>query len=164
MKTIAYLFVVAALPLMFFSCSSESIDDAVNNTELNLSAPEEKAIEKEILVLINTYRQDLGLNSLSDLEIVRSVAFSHTDYMVKTNDVSHANFHKRSEYLMENASADKVSENVAYGYTSAETVVKAWIASEGHKANIVGDYTDFGLSAEQDVNGKWYFTNIFIKK
>ncbi len=162
MKALTNLFVVVCLPLMLFSCSSETLDEDIPT--LNLNAPEEKAIEKEILALINNYRQDLGLNSLSELKIVRSVAFSHTDYMVKTNDVSHANFYKRSEYLISNANAEKVSENVAYGYTSAETLVKAWIASEGHQKNIVGDYTDFGLSAEQDENGKWYYTNIFIKK
>ncbi len=163
MKTLVNLLVVVCLPLMFLSCSSESLTDE-DTLELNLNAPEEKAFEKEILDLINNYRTELGLNALSELKIVRSVAFSHTDYMVKTNDVSHANFYKRSEYLTSHAAAEKVSENVAYGFTSPEAVVKAWIASAGHQKNIVGDYTDFGLSAEQDENGKWYYTNIFIKK
>ena len=50
--------------------------------------------------------------------------------MVDNNEVSHANFYKRSDYLKANAGATKVSENVAYGYSSAESVVNAWLKSE----------------------------------
>ena len=55
-------------------------------------------------------------------------------------------------------------ENVAYVYSSAESVVNAWLNSAGHRNIIEGDYTDFDISAEQDENGKYYYTNIFIRK
>ncbi|GAL68960.1 CAP domain-containing protein [Jejuia pallidilutea] len=96
--------------------------------------------------------------------IIKSTAFSHTDYMVDTQTVSHANFFTRSNYLKSKAGAKSVSENVAYGYSSAESVVGAWLRSESHKNNIEGDFTYFDVSAEKDINDKWYFTNIFIKK
>ena len=57
-----------------------------------------------------------------------------------------------------------MSENVAYGFTNAESVVNAWLNSEGHRHVIEGDFTNFDISAEKDEEGKWYFTNIFIKK
>lgn len=66
--------------------------------------------------------------------------------------------------MIQNASATKVSENVAYAFSSAQSVVNAWLNSAGHRANIEGDYTDFDISAEQNEEGRWYFTNIFIKK
>ena len=53
---------------------------------------------------------------------------------------------------------------MAYAFSTPESVVNAWLNSEGHKHVIEGDYTDFDISAEKDEDGKWYYTNIFIKK
>jgi uncharacterized protein YkwD len=93
------------------------------------------------------------------------MAFLHyTNYMIEKDEVSHDFFYQRKEYLAENADAIKVGENVAYGYSSAEAVVDAWIKSNGHKENIEGDYTHFEVTAEKSDNGKWYYTNIFVKK
>lgn len=164
MKLLKQLPILALLALFAFSCSSENLDDKADELAENLVTPATKTIELEILDLINDHRQSLGLSPLNDMSVVKSVAYSHTDYMVDNNVVSHDNFYKRSTYLKEHAAAKKVSENVAYGYTSAQSVVNAWIRSEGHKANIEGDFTNFDVSAEQNDEGKWYYTNIFIKK
>jgi len=149
---------------MLFSCSTESFDDNVDALEISLVDTQTKAIELEILDLINEHRLSLGLNSLEDMSIVKSVAYSHTDYMVDNDIVSHDNFYTRSDYLKSNIGAKKVSENVAYGYGTAQGVVNAWIKSESHKANLEGDYTNFDISAEKNADGRWYYTNIFIKK
>ena len=66
--------------------------------------------------------------------------------------------------LQNNAGAISVAENVAYAFSSSQSVVNAWLNSEGHRHVIEGDYTNFDISAEMDEDGKWYFTNIFIKK
>ena len=146
------------------SCTTDIIDDNVAALELKSTKIKTKAIEIDILDLINNHRLSLGLSSLTDMDIVKSVAYTHTDYMVDNDEVSHANFFERSNYLKQNAGAQRVSENVAYGYSSAESVVRAWLKSDGHKANIEGDYTNFDISAEVNGEGKWYYTNIFIKK
>lgn len=164
MKLFTKLPMLALLAFLSFSCTTDSLDDKADAIELSLITPETKTIETEILELINNHRLSLGLNALSDMTLVKSVAYSHTDYMVDNNEVSHANFYKRSDYLKVHAGAVKVSENVAYGYSSAESVVRAWLKSEGHRANIEGDFTNFDLAAEQNNEGKWYYTNIFIKK
>lgn len=164
MKLLTKLPLLVLLAILSFSCTTDSLDDKADAIELSLITPETKDIEVEILELINNHRTSLGLNTLSDMTLVKQVAFSHTDYMVDKNEVSHANFYKRSDYLKANAGATKVSENVAYGYTTAQSVVNAWLKSEGHRANIEGDYTNFDLAAEKNAEGKWYYTNIFIKK
>lgn len=146
------------------SCTTDSIDDRAESLQLKGLNIKTKTIEVEILELINNHRLSLGLNPLGNMALVKSVAFTHTDYMVDNNEVSHANFFTRSNYLKDNAGAKTVSENVAYGYSSAESVVRAWLKSEGHKANIEGNYTNFDVSAEENAEGKWYYTNIFIKK
>jgi len=164
MKLLAKLPLVAMLALLSFSCTTDSLDDKADAIELKLVTPDTKPIEVQILELINNHRLSIGLNPLADMTIVKSVAFSHTDYMVDNNEVSHANFYKRSDYLKANAGAIKVTENVAYGYSSAQSVVNAWLKSEGHRANIEGDFTNFDVAAEENAEGKWYYTNIFIKK
>ena len=70
----------------------------------------------------------------------------------------------RQASLENNVGALRVGENVAYGYQYAESVVNAWLNSQGHKYIIEGDYTHFDISAEQDENDRWYYTNIFLKK
>ena len=164
MKLLLKLPLLALFAMLSFSCTTDSLDDKADAIELSLITPQTKTIEIQILELINNHRLSLGLNALSDMTLVKSVAYSHTDYMVDNNEVSHANFYKRSDYLKANAGAIKVSENVAYGYSSAETVVRAWLKSDGHRANIEGDYTSFDVAAEENAEGKWYYTNIFIKK
>ena len=140
MKSAIKLPVLALLALLSFaSCSTNSIEDEAEALELKLVSQQAKVIELEILNLINDHRLSKGLSPLEDMSIVKSVAFSHTDYMVDNDEVSHHNFYTRSNYLKANAGAQQVSENVAYGYSSAESVVDAWIKSEAHKDNIEGD-------------------------
>ena len=164
MKLLKKLPLLALLAILTFSCTTDSIDEKADALVEILVVPPTKAMETEILELVNNHRLSLGLNPLGDLEVVKSVAYSHTDYMVDKNEVSHDNFYTRSNYLKANAGAKKVSENVAYGYSSAESVVKAWIKSDGHRATIEGDFSNFNISAEKNDDGKWYYTNIFIKK
>jgi len=163
MKLLLKLPLLALLATLAFACSTDGIEDNVESIELKITSLEAKNIEVEILELINNHRSSMGLNSLNSLSVVKSVAYTHTDYMVENNTVSHDNFFTRSNYLKANAGAKKVSENVAYGYSSAESVVKAWLKSASHKANLEGDYTNFDISVEENAEGKLYFTNIFVK-
>ena len=150
--------------LGFTSCSTESAaEDKINSIEVPV-APEAKQIEIEIMELINQHRILEGLNPLNDHDTVKAVAYTHTDYMIEEDNVSHDNFFQRKQSLQANASANVVSENVAYGFSNAQSVVGAWLNSPSHKENIEGDFTDFDISAEQNSEGKWYFTNIFIKR
>ena len=164
MKPTTYLPMMALLAMLTFSCSSDDFqEDNIDQTALAKALPA-KEIEIEILELINDYRIGMDLMPLNNLSIIKSVAFTHTDYMVSVNQVNHDNFFKRKTSLVKNASATKVTENVAYAYSSARSVVNAWLNSPGHKANMEGDFTDFDVSAEMNSEGKWYFTNIFIKR
>ena len=164
MKPTTYLLSMALLAMLTFSCSTDDFQEGqIDQTALE-KAPPAKVIEVEILELINTYRIGMDLVPLNNLSIIKSVAFTHTDYMVSLDQVNHDNFFQRKTSLVQNASATKVSENVAYAYSSAQSVVKAWLNSPSHKATIEGDFTDFDISAEMNSQGKWYFTNIFIKR
>jgi len=164
MKVSKLLPILAIVALSFTSCSTDSAgEDKINSIEIPV-APMAKEIEIKIMELINEYRITEGLTSLNNHNTVKAVASTHTEYMIEVDNVSHDNFFERKQSLQVNANANIVSENVAYGFSSAESVVNAWLNSPSHKENIDGDYTDFDVSAEQNSEGKWFFTNIFIKR
>ncbi|WP_373057447.1 CAP domain-containing protein [Zunongwangia sp. H14] len=149
------------------SCSKESIDeevkvyDQVAETKSSYTYTE---IELEILDRVNIYRDELSLPQLKTIAAASVQAEDHTNYMIAKGEISHDNFPARYSELVQEAGAIEVSENVAYGYSTADAVVKAWIKSEGHRKNIVGNHTHFGISVKEDSEGKLYFTNIFLTK
>lgn len=150
------------------SCSPEDDDtnlfeaSKVEETTVNVIYSE---METEILNLINAYRENNNLSTLDVLNIISTEADTHTNYMIVNGEVSHANFNIRAQNLIKNAGAKFVSENVAYGYSSAQAVVNGWLNSPDHKKNIENpNTTHFGISTECDENGRNYFTHIFIQK
>lgn len=145
------------LLIIMMSCSTPEITQ-----EDSIYVPETKEIETEIMSIINDWRVSEELNFLLPNPYVKAQAYTHTVYMISQGEVSHDNFLKRREALKE-IGAIRVGENVAFGYSSAETVVESWLSSSGHKCIIKGDYTHFDISIEKDTNDKNYYTNIFIK-
>ena len=164
MKLPTLLPAVLLLALLSFSCSTDVIEEENIEAISNSFVPQTKTIEVEVLELINNHRINIGLQPLSNMSRIKAEAYGHTDYMIENDEVSHANFFQRQNNLMSEVGAVSVAENVAYAYSSPESVVNAWLNSEGHKNVIEGDYTNFDISAEMDEEGKWYYTNIFISK
>jgi uncharacterized protein YkwD len=157
---------ILTLSLFVISCSND--DDGIYFEKIaedeNISVSY-SALELEILDLINVYRETKGLNTLTKLDIVSYVAETHTEYMVETGLVNHDNFPERNQKLVVSASAKSVGENVAYGFNSAKGVVDAWLKSDAHRAIIENEnYTHFGVSTERNLEGRNYFTQIFIKR
>ena len=164
MKTIHFkLALLFFVSILFNSCASE--DDGIYFEKINETKSEYTDIELEILDLVNDYRVSKGLNALLKLDIISSIALTHTNYMVETGEVNHANFPQRHENLIINAGAKLVGENVGYGYSSAKGVLNAWKKSEAHIGIIENeDYTHFGISTEQNSKGRNFFTHVFIKQ
>lgn len=157
---------ILTLSLFVISCSND--DDGIYFEKIaedeNISVSY-SVLELEILDLINVYRETKGLNTLTKLDIVSYVAETHTEYMVETGLVNHDNFPERNQKLVVSASAKSVGENVAYGFNSAKGVVDAWLKSDAHRAIIENEnYTHFGVSTERNLEGRNYFTQIFIKR
>ncbi|MBE0424364.1 MAG: CAP domain-containing protein [Lutibacter sp.] len=121
--------------------------------------------ETEIMNQVNNYRNSIGLAKLSRLNLVSKEAETHSVYMVENKTLSHDNFAVRTTNLMNNADALSIAENVAYGYKTAEELLKSWLNSEVHRRKIEENrYTDFGISAKYNTNGSYYVTQIFIER
>lgn len=120
--------------------------------------------EIQLIDLISSHRVSIGLNSLLRSNYISSLAEAHNDYMITTNILSHDNFNVRSQNIMNTLGAAAVGENVAYNSTTAQAAFDSWLASSGHKANIEGSYTHFGISVRvNSVTGRKYYTIIFAK-
>ena len=122
-------------------------------------------VEIELAQQINDYRISIGLNALQTINHISYKSSEHNEYMIEHKVVNHDYFEERSNNIIQVLGAVKVNENVAYNYTTPAGVLHAWLASPGHKSNIEGDFTHFGISVSEDPQtGKKYYTNIFIKK
>lgn len=158
------LFVPMALVFTLMSCSKKESDDAVIDKTL-YTKYDYSADEVKLGQLINDYRVSIGLNPLEMINHISYKSQEHNIYMIDNNVVSHAFFEQRAENLVEVLGATNVGENIAYNFSTPSSVLYAWLNSPGHKANIEGDYTDFGISITvNEATGRKYYTNMFMKK
>jgi uncharacterized protein YkwD len=120
--------------------------------------------EVALMDMINNYRKSLGLHTLDTINHISYLSLQHNIYMIKNHSPSHDGFVQRSDELIQLFHATMVSENVAYNFKLNNDVLRAWLASSGHKENIEGEFTHFGLSIRIDsTNNRKYYTNIFIR-
>ena len=118
----------------------------------------------ETMKLINDYRISVGLTELEKINFISAKSEGHDNYMISNNVVNHDGFVDRSENIIKTLGAKTVGENIAYNYSTPQAAVNAWLNSPGHKENIVGNFTHFGISIrENPETGKKYYTNIFAK-
>ncbi len=165
MKLLYRVFVLFFVHYTFYSCTT---DDSVTFSSTTVSQTTDiypyTTFENETLTLINNYRVSIGLNALLKSDYISFKAEIHNNYMIANNVVNHNDFVARSQEIMRTLGATYVTENIAYNYNSPQSVLNAWLASEGHKLNIEGKYTHFGLSVrENPTTRKKYYTIIFAK-
>lgn len=147
------------------SCSKDAVDEIDSANLSATQAPlEYSSIELEVLDLVNAYRSQQGLSNLLYLDEGSIQAAGHNDHMIENDEVCHDFFGNRYQALVNLVNAKAVSENVAFGYRTAEAAVNAWIKSDGHRENMEGEHTHFGISVKEDKDGKFYYTNIFVRK
>jgi len=164
MKLITNALFILGMTCLLLSCSAEEAENTTStaNYETELNIENNHAMSAEILAIVNEYRASLNLPPFSSHTLAKEEAMEHTAYMIINNRVSHDNFFERSDYLKANG-ASEVSENVAFGYRTAQAVVDGWLNSPDHKQAIEGDYTHSGISVAQTESGINFFTHIFVK-
>lgn len=147
------------------SCSSDSSEiETANATVQKVVTYSYNSIELETMELINAHRVSKGLNPLEKINHMSYKSEEHDNYMIANNVVNHNDFAARSENIMKTLGAKSVSENIAYNYNTPQAVLNAWLASPGHKENIEGNFTHFGIAIKENpATGKKYYTNIFAK-
>lgn len=146
------------------SCSSDSSEDLASDNQL-ITTYDSSSDELQLAQLINEYRVSIGKNALQTVNHISYKSQEHNFYMIDKKVVNHDYFTDRSNNIINVLGAVKVGENIAYNFSTPNSALNAWKNSPGHKANLEGDYTHFGISISIDSEtGKKYFTNIFMKK
>ena len=163
-STLSKIVFLVLISISIVSCSKEettsvSVDLSQANAKYTYTAE-----ETQVMTLVNNYRVSNGLSALLIIDYISIKSEEHDNYMISMGAVSHNYFQDRYENLVQVIGAKNVSENLAYNYATPESVVNAWLSSTGHKANVVGDFTHFGISIRTNSEGKKYYTNIFVKK
>jgi len=128
------------------------------------------ARESRIFDLINAERRRQGIPSL--------VYNAQLDRMAKIQAENMARFQRMAHVLPESSLptlADRardsgypysrLAENVALGYPDAETVVEGWMASKGHRANILQrDVDETGIAIARSSAGGLYYCQVFGRR
>lgn len=125
---------------------------------------EQSTYAQQILALVNQERTKAGLKEvaleekLGDAANVRAkesaTSFSHT----RPDGSSFATVLKEKGVTYTGA-----GENIAWGQKSPEEVMKGWMNSSGHRANILNPkFTTLGVGHYQDSKGTNYWAQLFI--
>ncbi len=155
------------LALMFtmISCSTDETTTPEGTDTEMVNQYDYNAEELKLMDLINEHRESVGLAPLEKINYISYKSEEHNFYMIENDVVNHDYFQQRSQDLINYLGAQRVGENIAYNYGTPEGAMYAWLSSPGHKENIEGNYTNFGVSITTDPEtGKKYYTNMFIKK
>jgi uncharacterized protein YkwD len=124
---------------------------AVSQSELNSAVT-------LILNQTNEARAQAGLAPLRLNSDINTVAQNWSQAMSDNGSMTHNPNYSRQIP----AGWYGAAENVAYGY-SVERVTAAWMNSEGHRRNILGNYTDIGIGFYKDSSGTTWFTQNFAR-
>jgi uncharacterized protein YkwD len=111
--------------------------------------------------LVNAHRQSLGLDALVWDPTAAAVALAHSQDMVTRGYFSHISPEGETPFDRLRAAGIRFTmagENIAFGFSSANAVFAAWMASPEHRANIEHTgYTHHGV-------GRYgtYWTHVFF--
>ena len=116
------------------------------------------AQEADVLHLVNAARASKGCQPLKMHSALTAAARGHAKAMSSQNFFGHqsqngASVGKRASKAGYNWS--KVAENSSAGWTTPEKVVSEWMASSGHRKNILTcGFRDAGVAMVYDANDK----------
>jgi uncharacterized protein YkwD len=130
------------------------------------SSSHSSALESLVINLTNAQRLANGCGAMHTDNRLTAAALAHSADMVTHNYFDHtgsdgSDFVARevtAGYARNNAAA----ENIAWGYPTAQAVVDAWMASPGHRANILNcANVAVGVGLAKKADGTSYWTQDF---
>jgi len=119
--------------------------------------------EQKVLDLTNAERKKAGLEPLKVNAKLMALARDHSKNMAKQNKLDHTLDNKTPSQRMTDAGYNwsASAENIYWNATTPEQAVEGWMNSSGHKANILGKYTEIGIGLAKSDKGEPYWTQVF---
>lgn len=142
----------------------------VGATPERAEAQSYEAAEIETVELINAYRQENGLGTLSLSSPLSVASERHSEDMGTYGFFAHDTV-QSSYYAPGSSHSERIAqegydyntftaENLAYGQATPQEVFEAWRNSPGHNAAMLGDYAVIGIGLV-NVGGVPYWTTVF---
>ncbi|HZN18369.1 MAG TPA: CAP domain-containing protein [Micromonosporaceae bacterium] len=123
-----------------------------------------EVVEDEVVVVVNRERQARGCGPVRIDDRLRAAAGAHSADMAAHERMSHTGSDGSSPWDRARRAgyAYAMSENVAYGYRTAAEVMRGWMASPGHRTNILDcDARAVGVGLAYSRGGTAYWTQMF---
>jgi len=123
---------------------------------------------QQVVMATNDVRQAQGLTLLAEDSALSRAAQARARDMAQRNYFSHRD--PEGEYVWPSVRKQgyaftRVAENIAVNYESADAVLKGWLDSSGHRANIMDDrFRDIGVGVAEGVykgDSAYYVVQIF---
>lgn len=121
----------------------------------------------ETVSLVNSYRATLGLRPLVAASALQASAVWKARHMARYSYMAHPDpappvARTAAERMAACGVTGGWGENIAAGYPSPSSVVQAWLASPGHRANIENpSFVAIGSSAAASASGAIYWAHVF---
>lgn len=129
-----------------------------------LQGAEDHNFEQRVLDLVNAERARAGLRPLSYQRQLDQASEGHARHMAGVGRMAHEGIGDGDpgSRILATGFDDSWGENVATGQTSPEQVVAEWMASPGHRRNIMDpNYRFLGVSYEVAAGGRTYWAQSF---
>lgn len=118
---------------------------------------------EQVVKLVNQERVKAGLKELTldkNIESAALIRAKETEQSFSHTRPNGSNF--STVLTQQGISFRGAGENIAWGQSSPEAVMKAWMNSEGHRANILNaKFTKIGVGYYQNASGRKYWTQLF---
>lgn len=117
------------------------------NNSGNMEGSTNLSYVEQVVALVNTERAKVNLPTLTMSEDLNRAAQIRAKETVQSFSHTRPNGSSFSSVLKENGISYRgAGENIAWGQRTPEAVVKAWMNSDGHRANILNkNYTSIGV-------------------
>jgi uncharacterized protein YkwD len=121
--------------------------------------PRSDKFEAKVIKLTNARRAAHGRKPLKASRCADKFAEPWTRHLAKVQKLVHQSLDPF--FTCPHTSA--AGENIAYGYETPRAVVRAWMHSPGHRANILSrSFNRIGVAAWRATNGQTYTTQDFL--
>lgn len=117
--------------------------------------------QSQIMTRTNAERVDRDRVKLKHQTCIDSYAQTWARTMAADGKMRHQSSSKL-KLIMKKCKLNRIGENIAAGYSSGNSVTKAWMKSPGHRKNILNtSYRRLGIGASKAKDGTWWSVQIF---
>ncbi|HSQ89059.1 CAP-associated domain-containing protein [Romboutsia sp.] len=152
--------------LCSYQIISNSAELSLNSIYPNPSQELKKSFELQVIDLANSVRYQRNLNALKYSKKATISATKHSQDMMEKKYFDHINKENKSPFdrmKKEGIVYIRAGENIAAGQASAIYAHEAWMNSEGHRKNILGDYNNIGVGVVFGGHYNIYYTQNFYR-